>query len=111
MNKKTINGVSPFVFLIPLSACALFSSFIVHAAPPPGETPEEQGQHIFETQDDMNVGYRDSQANMYMKLFNAAGQESRREMRMRFLEVPEDADKTLITFHQCGKRGEVFTLP
>ena len=99
MNKKTINGVSPFTLLIPLTACALFSAFIGHAAPPPGGTPEEQGQQIFETQDDMNLGYRDSQANMYMKLYNAAGQESRREMLMRFLEVPEDADKTLITFH------------
>lgn len=82
-----------------LIALVHFLTFPIHAAPPPGETSEEQGQYIFETQDDMNLGYRDAQANMFMKLYNAAGQESRREMRMRFLEVPEDADKTLITFH------------
>ncbi len=82
-----------------LTALLLLFSFMVQAAPPPGDTLEEQGQHIFETQDDMNVGYRDAQADMYMKLYNAAGQESRREMLMRFLEVRDDADKTLITFH------------
>jgi len=80
-----------------LIALLLFSSFMVQAAPPPGDTAEEQGQYIFETQDDMNVGYRDAQANMYMKLYNAAGQESRRKMLSRSLEVPEDADKKLIS--------------
>lgn len=97
--KNIDHGVCHFTVFVTLTGLLLFSAFLVHAAPPPGDTPEEQGQHIFETHDDMNVGYRDSQANMYMKLYNAAGQESRREMVMRFLEVPEDADKTLITFH------------
>ena len=99
MNNKTLSRICPLVLMFLLASCVLLSASAVVAAPPPGGTPEEQGQHIFETQDDMNIGYRDADANLYMKLFNAAGQESRREMRMRFLEVPEEADKTLITFH------------
>jgi outer membrane lipoprotein-sorting protein len=99
MTNKNIKGNVQIIFLILLVAWPGFSAIVVQAAPPPGETPAEQGLHIFNTQDDMNVGYIDSEAKMYMKLYNAAGQESRREMLMRFLEVPEDADKTLITFH------------
>ena len=98
MKQQYIGGFA-CMFLVTLTALLLLSPSLVQARPPLGATPEKQGQYIFETQDDMNLGYRDAQANMYMKLYNAAGQESRREMRMRFLEVPEDADKTLITFH------------
>ena len=97
--KRIGQVVCLFTFLMTLTDLFLFTTFFVHAAPPPGDTPMEQGLHIFKTQDDMNVGYRDSQAKMYMKLYNAAGQESRREMLSRSFEVPEDADKTLITFH------------
>lgn len=69
-----------------------------HAAPPPGATPEDQGRHVFVTQDDMDAGYQDAKASMIMILENAAGQQSRREMTTLFLEVPGDGDKTLITF-------------
>ncbi len=68
------------------------------AAPPPGATPEEQGKHIFITQDNLDMGYHDSKATMTMTLFNAAGQQSRREMLTLSLEVQDDGDKTLITF-------------
>ncbi len=68
------------------------------AAPLSGLTPEAKGRHVFLTQDDMDLGYRDARVTMTMTLFNATGQKSRREMTMLFLEVPEDGDKTLITF-------------
>ena len=69
-----------------------------HPAPPPGSTPEEQGLHVFVTQDNLDEGYQDAEATMTMILQNSAGLESRREMVTLFLEVPEDGDKTLITF-------------
>ena len=72
MNNKTLTRVSPLALMFLLSACVLLPASLVVAAPPPGDTSEEQGQHIFETQDDMNIGYRDADANLYMKLFNAA---------------------------------------
>ena len=68
------------------------------AAPPPGTTPEEQGRHIFITQDNMDLGYRDAKATMSMTLLNAAGQESRRKMETQYMEVKNDGDKTMITF-------------
>ena len=97
MEKKYV-GVCHFARLMTATAFLLFPTVNPLAAPPPGLTPAEQGEHVFSTQDEMNVGYRDAQSRMVMTLFNAAGQESRRRMEMHFLEVKDDGDKTLITF-------------
>ena len=71
---------------------------IVHAAPPAGATPEEQGQNVFVTRDEMDNGYTDAITAMTMTLYNAAGQKSSRKMATRYLELHGDGDKTLITF-------------
>ena len=76
----------------------LFIPAVGFATPPPGSSSEDQGEYIFITQDDMDLGYRDAKATMSMILLNAAGQESRRKMLTQFLEVPDNGDKTLITF-------------
>ena len=104
MRTSILFGMNVFRPVAVPSLCLLSINLLLfvlpcQGAPPPGKTSADQGQYIFETQDDMNLGYRDAQATMYMKLYNAAGQESRREMVTRYFEVPEDADKTLITFH------------
>ena len=99
MTIKASDGIGYITTLLTLRASLLLLPMLVQAAPPPGATTEEQGQHIFHTQDDMDIGFADAKADMYMTLRNAAGQESRREMVMRFLEVEDDGDKTLITFH------------
>ncbi len=92
-------NLTPIRFLRPtLAAVLLLFPAGGHAAPPPGATPEEQGRSIFVTQDDMDLGFRDSKATLSMTLLNAAGQESRRKMVNRTLEVTDDGDKTMITF-------------
>ena len=68
------------------------------ASPPEGASPEEQGRHVFVTQDEMDTGYQDAVAKMTMTLVNAAGQESQRKMIYRTLEVSDDGDKTMIIF-------------
>ena len=96
-SSTTQGGTLPLAFLI-TAALLLMLPVTGRTAPPPGDTPEKQGAHIFITQDDMDLGYRDAKADMTMTLFNAAGQQSRRQMMTLFLEVPDDGDKTLITF-------------
>ena len=96
---KIFYEIFGFTIFLTLNVSLLLSPELVQAAPPPGETPQEQGQHIFYTQDEMNIGFTDSKADLYMILRNAAGQESRREMVSRAFEVEDDGDKTLITFH------------
>ncbi len=69
-----------------------------YSATPKGNTPAEQGLHIFVTQDEMDMGFRDSQVTMKMTLINAAGLESQRKMVMLVREFQGEGDKTLITF-------------
>ena len=51
------------------------------------ETAEEKGLAIAREADRRDSGYGDSTADMLMILRNRHGQESRREMRVRTLEV------------------------
>ena len=82
-------SLAALVFLLPMTAAP---------APPPVGTPEEMGRHIFVTQHNMDRGYHDDFVTMSMTLMNAAGQESRRQMKFRTFEMSRDGDKTLITF-------------
>jgi len=62
------------------------------------QTPEEKGLAIVEEADKRDLGFTDSTANMLMILKNRHGQESRREIRVRTLEVEGDGDKSLTIF-------------
>ena len=62
------------------------------------DTPEEKGLAIFREADRRDTGFADFTATMLMVLRNRHGQESRRNMRIRTLEVPEDGDKSLVIF-------------
>jgi outer membrane lipoprotein-sorting protein len=62
------------------------------------ETAEEKGLAIAVEADKRDAGYGDSTAAMLMALRNRHGQESRREMRYRTLEVLGDGDKSLTIF-------------
>lgn len=86
------------IILISLTVLVLLHPIVALSAPPQGKTPEEMGRTIFETQDKMDLGYRDASVTMTMTLINAAGQQSQRKMTYRTLEVQKDGDKTLITF-------------
>ena len=88
--------IQPVLILIVMLGACWTSTTI--AAPPSGATPEEQGQHVFVTRDEMDNGYIDAVTTLSMTLFNAAGQKSSRKMLTRYLELQDDGDKTLITF-------------
>jgi outer membrane lipoprotein-sorting protein len=61
-------------------------------------TPEERGLEIAEEADRRDRGFGDSIATMEMVLRNRQGDESRREVRVRTLEVDNDGDKSLSIF-------------
>ena len=62
------------------------------------ETAEEKGLQIAQEADRRDSGWTDQQADMFMTLRNRQGQESKREIRNRMLEVDGDGDKSLIIF-------------
>ena len=62
------------------------------------ETPEEKGLAIAVEADARDKGFGDSIAGMEMILRNRQGDESRREVRVRTLEVEADGDKSLSIF-------------
>lgn len=70
------------------------------AAPAFAETPEEKGLAIAREADHRNDGFGDSSATMQMILRNKQGEESKREIRSRALEVKADGDKSMIIFDQ-----------
>ena len=63
-------------------------------------TPEEIGLAIAREANARNDGFGNYTANMTMILRNRQGQESRRQMRFRVLEVEGDGDKSLFVFDQ-----------
>jgi outer membrane lipoprotein-sorting protein len=70
------------------------------ALPAAAETPEQKGLAIAQEADRRNEGYGDSSATLQMILRNRHGEESKREIRSRTLEVKNDGDKSLIVFDQ-----------
>lgn len=64
------------------------------------ETPEQKGLAIAIEGERRNDGFGDSSATLQMILRNRQGEESRREIRSRSLEVPSDGDKSLIVFDE-----------
>jgi len=62
------------------------------------ETPEEKGLAIANEADKRDTGWTDQVADMSMLLKNKQGDSSERVMQITTLEVPDDGDKSLITF-------------
>ena len=73
--------------------------FALALAPDAGaESAEEKGISIAREMDRRDSGWGDQRANLVMILRNRQGQESRRELRIRTLEVEGDGDKSLTVF-------------
>jgi len=68
------------------------------SGPVSAETPEEKGLAIAIEDDKRDNGFLDFTANMVMVLKNRQGEESRRFIRNKTLEVDGDGDKSLIIF-------------
>ncbi len=76
-----------------VSLFMLMLSFISFA-----ETAEEKGLAIAVESDKRDQGWVDSRVNLEMILRNSRGDESRRQMRLKNLEVEGDGDKSLTIF-------------
>lgn len=63
-------------------------------------TPEEMGLKIARESHDREDGFGNYTARQSMVLRNKNGQESRRQLRVKVLEVPEDGDKSLFVFDE-----------
>lgn len=72
----------------------------VVALPAAAQTPEEKGLAIAREAEARNDGFGDTSATMQMILRNRQGEESKREIRARTLEVADDGDKSLIIFDE-----------
>ena len=72
------------------------------AAGPPGvraaESAEERGLRIATEARQGDKGFGNFTANLTMTLRNKRGQESRRELRLRVIEVENDGDRTVFVF-------------
>lgn len=64
------------------------------------ESPEEKGMAITLEADKRNTGWGDSKVEMEMILRNKQGEESKRQIRSRAMEVASDGDKSMIVFDQ-----------
>ncbi len=64
------------------------------------DAPDAKGLAIATEADRRDQGFKDSESQISMVLRNAQGQESRRGLRIRILEVPESdgGDKSLVVF-------------
>ena len=60
---------------------------------------EDKGLEIAKEADRRDEGFGDTTADMIMILRNKKGQESKRELEIRTLEVKGDGDKSLTVFH------------
>jgi outer membrane lipoprotein-sorting protein len=88
---QSILFIATLIFILAIT----FLQTSVHAL---AETPEEKGLAIATEADRRDTGYDDSTAHMLMVLKNRHGLESRREIRLRNLEVINDGDKSLTIF-------------
>ena len=92
MRKKT-NSLQRKLHVMLILLLLLLGPVFCHA-----ETAAEQGLAIATEADRRDSGYGDLTADMLMTLRNKHGQESRREIRYRILEVEGDGDKSLTIF-------------
>ena len=90
---------------------SLLLPLLLVAAPLEGyaKTPEEKGLAIAVEMDARDSGWADQTADMAMVLRNRHGQESKRQIRVRALEVKGDGDKSLTIFdHPRDVKGTAF---
>jgi len=99
---KILQLIATFIFILAIA-------FLYTVDHPLAETPEEKGLAIAVEADRRDTGYSNSTADMLMILKNRHGQESRRKIRLRNLEVEGDGDRSLTIFDSPGDvKGTAF---
>ncbi|MCB1682992.1 MAG: outer membrane lipoprotein-sorting protein [Pseudomonadales bacterium] len=88
----TITGLACLILTLQAQAVPE-SSFSIQ-----GLTPEQAGLAIFREADRRESGYGDLQVDLEMVLRTSSGDESRRDLRIRQLEVDGDGDRLLVVF-------------
>ena len=77
-------------------------AILAAAAEPPAaraaESAEERGLRIATEARERDKGFGNFTANLTMTLRNKRGQESRRELRLKVIEVENDGDRTIFVF-------------
>ncbi|MEK6196728.1 MAG: outer membrane lipoprotein-sorting protein [Desulfobacterales bacterium] len=91
IHTRSILFIATLIFILAIT----FLHMSDHAL---AETPEQKGLAIATEADQRDTGYKDSIADMLMTLKNSHGQESRRKIRFRSLEVEGDGDKSMTIF-------------
>jgi hypothetical protein len=64
------------------------------------QTPEEKGLEIAIEADKRDLGFGDSSSELTMILRNKQGDESKRKISNKTLEVDNDGDKSLVIFNE-----------
>jgi len=101
MSPNKESGPQPLRRMKPLPHALLWALFLALIALPVfAETPEEKGLAIAMEADRRNDGFGDTSATLLMILRNRQGEESKREIRSKVLEVKGDGDKSMIVFDQ-----------
>lgn len=83
--------------LVVLAACTVS---LAAPAPAVAATPEETGLEIAREARERSKGFGNFTARQTMVLRNRQGQESRRQLRFRVLEVQDDGDKSMFVFDE-----------
>ena len=84
-----------------------FAPFAAGAA----DSPEEQGLKIAMEARERQKGFGNFTASLTMTLRNKRGQESRRELRLKVIEVEEDGDRSMFVFDRPRDvRGTAFLV-
>ncbi len=83
---------------LPAALLAVFAWVAVSADGRAADSPEEAGLKIAIEARDRDKGFGNFIANLTMTLRNKRGQESRREVRLKVIEVEDDGDRSLFVF-------------
>lgn len=86
--------------LFPLTVLPVGIALLLFGLPAAAETPEEKGLAIAREADRRDQGFGDNIATLQMILKNRQGEESKRELRSKTLEVQGDGDKSLVIFDE-----------
>jgi len=105
MNLTNFNLTTPMKAAVTsILLAAIMTPFSVFA-----ETAEEKGMAIAVEADKRDTGFGDQTANMVMELRNAQGDISKRNIRIKTLEVIGDGDKSLSIFDKpADVKGTAF---
>lgn len=98
--KSTYSARLAILLLAPCLAIMAVSGMSFPAHGDDQSTPEDVGRKIAQDARSNEQGFGNYTAGQTMVLRNKQGQESRRQLRVKILEVPGDGDKSLFVFDE-----------